>query len=469
MTGEWEQRLRSIAYGQQFSMPAASDVIDAMDELTPLLNKAAADPGITGATGMAAAESMSSASARAAAVSSTTKKLHEAVAKANDVRSQAQTDLGALGSGQMNGWQEAIVRGAAIGATIAFPGFSVIAGDGAVGLVNWFLGNQREDDAKKAVAKASDALDAIAVPDEVSVRKELGGWSDVETPQQQTTGPGSRSFDYYPGANTPVIDHGNLPKGLTITGTGSSSGSGSTGGVGGYGSGGSSDGGWTLPDEDGTTAHIPPFTDDYEPHVIPPGSSGADGGLTSNGPNTGWTGSGGYGSSGSGFGSGAGGYGAGGSGSGMLGTVATGGAVAGTSGAALFGGARMAGAGFGAGGAAAVGGASSGSAGRAVGAGGMGAGAGGRGGAAGAGAGRTGGLLGGTRSGAGAGAAASGSAGAGAGGRSGMMGGGGAPGGRGREDSRQEGRGLGGPIAPRIEDDEERGPRSAAAGAGGRD
>lgn len=49
-----------------------------------------------------------------------------------------------------------------------------------------------------------------------------------------------------------------------------------------------------------------------------------------------------------------------------------------------------------------------------------------------------------------------------------MMGAGGT--GRGTSDrDRQEGRGLGGPIAPKLEDDEERGPRSAAAGAGGRD
>jgi hypothetical protein len=49
-----------------------------------------------------------------------------------------------------------------------------------------------------------------------------------------------------------------------------------------------------------------------------------------------------------------------------------------------------------------------------------------------------------------------------------MMGGGaGAPGAGGR--SEQKGRGLGGPIAPKIEDDEEFGPRSENAGSGGRD
>jgi hypothetical protein len=50
-----------------------------------------------------------------------------------------------------------------------------------------------------------------------------------------------------------------------------------------------------------------------------------------------------------------------------------------------------------------------------------------------------------------------------------MMGAGGAGQGAGRDRDRQEGRGLGGPIAPHLEDDEERGPRSESAGAGGRD
>lgn len=71
-------------------------------------------------------------------------------------------------------------------------------------------------------------------------------------------------------------------------------------------------------------------------------------------------------------------------------------------------------------------------------------------------------------SGAGSGAGAGGAAGAGMGGRAGntptgMMGGQGGAGGK------EKRRGLGGPIAPKLEDEEEMGPRSAAAGAGGRD
>ncbi|QAY59131.1 hypothetical protein ET475_03410 [Microbacterium protaetiae] len=436
MTGVWEQRLQNIAYGQQFSMPAASELIDAMDELKPLLDKAAQDPGITGTTGLAAADSLNSVSQRAHAVSTTTQQLHDAVTRANDVRTQAQTDAASLGSGSLNGWQEALVRGAAAGATIAFPGFSVIAGEGAVGLVNWFLGNQREDAAKTAVKKASDALDDIVVPEKVDVSQHDTNVNTRGSAPGAGTIPGGTvpgSFANYPGANTPVIDHDNLPRGLTLTNPHPGSGAGTGAGTGRGGG--------------GAEAVSGPVLDDDTPVVIPPGQSVGPGGvLTPNGPNAGGTtwgggipGSGGVagGAGGNGYGVGGVGSGYGSGGSGLLGSAATGSAVAGTSGATLFGGARVAGGGLGAAGAAA--GAS----------------------------GRAGGLLGGTRAGGGA-SVATVSAGAGAGSRSGMVGGG-APGGRGRGENRQEGRGLGGPIAPHLEDEEELGPRSAAAGAGGRD
>jgi hypothetical protein len=52
----------------------------------------------------------------------------------------------------------------------------------------------------------------------------------------------------------------------------------------------------------------------------------------------------------------------------------------------------------------------------------------------------------------------------------GMAGGGaGGAGGAGGGRSEKKGRGLGGPIAPKLEDDAEFGPRSEGAGAGGRD
>lgn len=76
------------------------------------------------------------------------------------------------------------------------------------------------------------------------------------------------------------------------------------------------------------------------------------------------------------------------------------------------------------------------------------------------------GLSGGAGAAGGGGASAAGAAGGRGGAGTGMMGGGGAGG---AAEEKQKRSGLGGLIAPKLEDDEELGPRSAAADAGGRD
>ncbi|MBX3094851.1 MAG: hypothetical protein KF680_10005 [Cryobacterium sp.] len=124
-------------------------------------------------------------------------------------------------------------------------------------------------------------------------------------------------------------------------------------------------------------------------------------------------------------------------GSGTLTGLGLAGGAGGAGAAALAAGARLSGAGLGTGSAGGLG------------AGGLGAGGLGAGGLGGAGGGGL--------------AGAAGAAGRGGGTPMGMMGGGGAG------SDKEKRRGLGGPMAPKLEDDEELGPRSAAAGAGGRD
>lgn len=459
MTGVWEKRLQNIAYGQEFSMPSATQLVGSMQDLSLLLDKAAAEPGVQGESGEAATQSLHSASQRARAVAATTQKVQASLDQANQVRLDAQQNLAGLSSGTLSPRDEAIVRAAAAGATIMFPGFSVIAGEGAVDLINWFLGHNREDAAKQAVQAASARLDQIDFPQELEApdgegTKDAGGKHPVLSPgvggpgiggpgvggpgigAPGIGGPGTGeggSFGNYPDADTPVFDHGNLPGGLTV------------------------DDSYPGPE----FAVDPPSGSDGDslnPVVVPPGHKPPwtgdwnGGGLTPNGPATGGT-SWGTVPGGTGLGSAPSTVGAGsGSGSGMLGSAATGGAVAGTSGAALFGGARLA-----------RGGAAGSVAPGAVAGGGMGT-------RGAAGAGRSGGLLGGTRAGAAASGKGAGAAsGSGAGGRGGMVGGGGRPAGGGRGRDKQEAHGLGGPIAPHLEDDEDRGPRSESAGAGGRD
>lgn len=60
MTGVWEKRLQNIAYGQAFSMPAASQLVSSMEDLSPLLDRAADEPGVTGESGDAATKSLRS-------------------------------------------------------------------------------------------------------------------------------------------------------------------------------------------------------------------------------------------------------------------------------------------------------------------------------------------------------------------------------------------------------------------------
>jgi len=468
VTGIWEDRLNNIAYGLTFGMPDAATVIEKMEDLKKVLLKAANEPGASGRTGDAAAENLRAAATRAQAIADTTKAVKAKVDEAAEVQFAAQTAWQDLPEGELS--QSTIDRinstADGDGVNVDEVGMCLVKNANTLSNVKAAVAAKRESAAKTAVEKASDDLDKIEFPPEVTdhdgKRPGGGDGSDGSSGSYPSSSGSSqpRSFSYYPDASGSSGGGGSSTvsraDGSSIDwGPGSyplDTGTGSTPSVGGS----SHPGG-------GSSA---------------PGD-GSGGGLTPNGQGGGgttWTG----GSSGAATGLGIGGS----AGSGLLGNIGTGGAVAGAGGAALFGGARLAG-GFGAtGGAAATGGVSGSGAsaggslgvrgaagvggasgsGTAVGPGGVGGL--GRGGAAGT-AGRTGGLLGGTRAGSGAGAASS-SAGAGAGGRSGAVGAGGRPGAAGRERDKEQGRGLGGPIAPHLEDEEQRGPRSASAGAGGR-
>jgi hypothetical protein len=432
MSGQWETRLRNIATGgSDFDVPAASELHSTLEALAPVLQKAAADPGITGESGLAATASFDAVAKHATTVSRVAKQIQDAAEKANAVRAQAAHDLDSLPRGSLSAGDETLVRAAAAGATIMLPGFSVIAGDGAVGAINWFLGNQRESHAQTAVRNASDGFDEIALPQRITTNQDSWG-----TPVTQSTAPGGGtggpgpSYRSYPGWNDDPLTTHAVPPGLSVgtglapiprpgeghTGTGSSSNS-------------------------------------LHPVVVPAGGTLNVDGLTASGSTT-------LGPSGSsilGPGSGSGG---------LLGNPSSA-LIAGGGSAALLAGGRMAAAG-GFGGARGIGGAGVGGApgvGGAAGASGMGTSTGGTPGSAAA---RGGGLLGRTDS----GGSANGNGAAASSGRPGAASGAMGAGSRGGEQgsrARNRGRGFGGPIAPQLEEDAEFGPRSESAGAGGRD
>lgn len=526
MTGTWEQRLQNLAEGGvPWDMPTRFELANALESLRHVLDAASQDTGIDGDAGNAAREKFAKS---AVEIDEQIRYLREHVDgrlnEANEVRRRARDSAASLPAGEMNGNQEAMVRGAAAGASIVFGPVAFLAGEGASRAINAYMASQREDAARTAVETHSGEMDAVKLDPPPTFSSTV--ISDPVFPQRGTEVPSGgygsqqRSFESYPDWNV--------------------SGGGSVGGGGGGGGGGS-----VTPPPGGGGGGIQPPPSEYGPFPNPPGQTpggqppidignippeptpdgpisgsptlpggvpsapGGGGGLvgTPGGPGAGL---------GSGLGAGliAGGGGAlalgrvggGAGGPGVPGGRLFGGPAGGSVGAGGSGGARSggllgrpgAGAGLGTRGVGGLGAAGTGSAnsaarGAGARAGGLGAAgtrAGGVGGAGGSATGTHGGGVGGAggsatgasggRAGAangrpGAGASGAGRSGAGAAGTgrtagagSRGVGGMGGPGSR-SERKKDEARGLAGPIAPRMEDDEQIGPRSENAQAGGRD
>ncbi len=449
---EWENRLRNLAHGgESWDLPAQEELDAALESLRPVLRRAATDHGLTGESGIAASESLSEAAKEAARLKNYLVQVKSYVARANELRRDAATRLQELGSGGLTPEQEALVRGAATGATIPLGPISIIAGEGAVQAANWFFGNRRESQAQKAVEEISDRLDGLTAPEPLEPPPPVGpGGTAYDGPEYQPVPvppPGNRSFENYPNFNVNPMDQGSPGSGgagaviVPVPGQPPV----------------------LVPQPPGTTTPTPPVFPTPTTPTTPTVPTPPD--LTPDGPISGGVpGPGTQVPSPGGLGGGTGGL--------------TSGLIAGAGGAAALGGlgraaaagglGRLGGLGglgglAGAGGAGGVGGAGgAGGLGRAGGmAGGLTANAGG------AGAGTGGGMLG-ARGGGATGAVGAGADGGVGRGGTAMMGGGGAPAGAGGR-SEKRGRGLGGPIAPKIEDDEDFGPRSENAGAGGRD
>ncbi|MFG6475477.1 hypothetical protein ACFXP7_03735 [Microbacterium sp. P06] len=442
MTGPWEERLINLAEGgREWDLPSRDELIERLAQLRYVFEKVASEPGLTGRSGLSATDTFSGASKRITAlIEYLEEDLRARVATANAERARAQGFLAQLSGGNLSPAQEAMVRGAAAGTTIVLGPLSILAGEGAINALNSHLGAQREEDAQHAVRTVSVNLDDIQVPepphfpptsgDKVFDDPIPGGTGDSGG-TGGTGGTGGRppSFEQYPDFNVKPTDNGGDPEievGLVPEGP----------------TDGGPDGGPDGPG--GPILDLDPIPDGPGTDYVTPDGPVGDGisTLPGTGPGGGSGGSGGLG--------GGGGVSGGGLGVGLA--AGAGGA------AALARSGRTGGAGV-----------------RANGLGGTGSGKLGSGGASpNSRTGLSGGLLG--KSGGTGGVGGTGgaqSAGA-AGGRGGVMGGGGgqagAAGGRsGKNDGQDKGRGLGGPIAPHLEDDEDLGPRSENAGAGGRE
>ncbi|WP_156371578.1 hypothetical protein [Microbacterium sp. Leaf203] len=458
MTGQYERALANLAdAGEPFGVPESANLVEKLATLRDVVAGAADLPGIEG-DAADAAEKMFRAGAETIGrqIAYLEATLTNALKEANGLRQAAREKLAALPDGALSSGQELAVRGAAVGTTLFLGPISLLAGEGAVQAFNGILAQRREAQAQADFTTISQTMNGMAPPAPPAATFSEGGKEFSEGQREAETPP-------------------------------SSTGTSSPGRVGGLGSGDAS----PVPvprnpdsiDGSPLPAPIPPHlipdpgtshSDDpgidlgqVPPHYTPPTPDGSISGIGTlpghvSGPGLiGGPFPGGISGGGAGLGSGL-----------SAGLIAGGGGAAALSRLSSGAGSSTAAAGrpiSGSGGLLGKSGASA-----------TGTGLGGR-----SGTGSLGGGAGGTgASGTGANAAAAGSRGAGTSATTGGAGGGtagggtaGAAGSRGaggmgsgsRSDRRDERRGLGGPIAPRLEDDEETGPRSENAAAGSRD
>ena len=439
MTGKWEQALQTIAEGADWSMPHAHRLKASLDAVTPKLRDTAQNPGLSGQSGDSARESFQASAAEAVQLRAVLDTVAAGVDQANAARAQAKDSLSALPWGDLGPVGTALLAVATVGATVALGPLSIIAGPLAADAANRWLSGQREAAAHIAVLTAADSF----ISAQPTFELPGDGYQQIINPVIPPWHPDKGdTVPLLVPMHPSIIDH--TPQ------TGDGTWTGAPGAVGGSGSS-PFGGGYVAPV---LSADGPIASGVATLGGTPRGGllSGASGGKFAG------AGLGGF-SSGNGFGAGIGGAAALGAGSliSKTGLRGLGGGGVGGSGLGGAGGGRVAGGGSGlagAGGSAAGGG-------RVVGSGS---------GFAGAGASSRGsGMLGsqGAAEGRGASAGVSESGGAGGRGASGMMGGGGHGGGG--ADKKTASTGLGGLIAPKLDDDAELGPRSAAAGAGGRD
>lgn len=448
MTGPYEQGLINIAEGGvPFDIPIVSDLVAKLVDLRDVVDAAAQQPGIEG-------ESANTATARfqaaretiSAQISYLENALQSALTSANGIRDDARERLANLPSGQLSSGQESAVRTAAAGTTLIFGPLALLAGEGAVQAFNGQLSQQREAQAKRDFETVSSSLQGLNPPSPPSATfAAQGGTGKFEKTDESPAVPSGRS----PSGDRPHSGGGSTNDSPTFIPRGYDP----------------ADPVHTTP----TPEHLIPRPDtprgrgidlgQVPPHYTPPTPDGSISGIGTlpgrvSGPGLiGGSFPGGISGGGAGLSAG---LIAGGGGAAALSRLSSG---AGSSAAAA--GRTISGSGglLGRGGAAATG-----------------AGLGGR-----AGTGSLGGgaATGTSTSGTGANAAAAGSRGATASAGAAAPGGGtaGGTGGRGaagsgsgsRSDRRDERRGLGGPIAPRLDDDEETAPRSENAAAGSRD
>ncbi|MDZ5143772.1 hypothetical protein [Microbacterium testaceum] len=452
MTGPYEQGLVNIAEGgAPFDIPIVSDLVAKLVDLRDVVDAAAQQPGIDGESADTASERFQVARETISAqISYLENALQSALRSANGIRDDARERLANLPSGQLSSGQEAVVRTAAAGTTLIFGPLALLAGEGVVQAFNGQLSQQREAQAKRDFETVSSSLQGLNPP----------------SPPSATFAEEDNAGKFAKTEESTAVPSGGSPSGSRPSSGGGSTNDSPAFVPRGY------DPAQPVPSTP-TPEHLIPRPDTprgpgldlslVPPHYTPPTPDGSISGIGTlpghiSGPGSiGGSFPGGISGGGAGLGSGlSAGLIAGGGGAAALSrlssgtgssTAAAGRTISGSGGLLGKSGASATGAGLGGrSGTGSLGGGATGGTGT-PGTGANAAAAGGRGAAAPTGAGGTGGGTAGAAGSRGAGGMGSGS----------------------RSDRRDERRGLGGPIAPRLEDDEETAPRSENAAAGSRD
>jgi hypothetical protein len=185
---DWEQKLRNIAEGPRWEVPAIDQVKTSLEQLRELMTRVASDTGFTGDTDTAASDDLQTRKSDVQAlISYLESDLPTAIEAANARREEAQTRLDALGSGELSPSQKQTIRTAAAGATVVLGGFSVVAGEGAIAAANWFMGSQRDDEARAAYQDLEAGLssDGDALPDP----PEFDRSGDIDQGPEEPSGP----------------------------------------------------------------------------------------------------------------------------------------------------------------------------------------------------------------------------------------------------------------------------------------
>ncbi len=205
MTGTWEQRLQNLAEGGvPWDMPTRYELANALEALRQVLDAASKDTGIGGDAGDAArAKFAASVTEVDAQIQYLRDHVNERLIDANDVRRQARDSAASLPPGEMNGNQEAMVRGAAAGASIVFGPVAFLAGEGASRAINGYMASQREEAARTAVEKHSDQMDAIEMREPPAFSSTVISSEPTSSPSSSEVPAGGygaqqRSFESYP-------------------------------------------------------------------------------------------------------------------------------------------------------------------------------------------------------------------------------------------------------------------------------